>query len=123
MEEEFIKTYENALASQDWKKVAPLFSDQVSVTFSNGSVHIGKDAVQKAFERNFTSIKSENYIMKNIVWLKREANFAVYLFEFAWTGIVHNQPASGKGVGTSVLLKEAGQWKLLSEHLGSKPKN
>lgn len=123
MELTFIKAYEEALASQDWKQVEPLLSDEVSVSFSNGSVHIGKDAVQKAFEHNFANIKSEKYSMQNIVWLKKAQNFAVYLFEFSWTGIINNKPASGSGIGTSVLVKEEGKWKLLSEHLGSKAKH
>lgn len=116
--EEFIHSYASALATQDWTVVEPLFADHVSVTFSDGSVHLGKGKVQLAFERNFTKIKSEKYAIDNVVWLKKEASYAVYLFEFSWTGIVNEQLVSGSGIGTSVLTNEDGTWKLLTEHLG-----
>lgn len=118
--EDFIKAYEAALATQDWKNITPLVSESVSVTFSDGNVHFGKSKVQAAFEHNFSLIKSEAYSIKNVQWLSKEENFAVYLFEFYWTGIINGKSVSGSGVGTSVLIKEDHQWKLLTEHLGRK---
>ncbi len=118
--EEFIKAYETALAAQNWKNIEPLISESASVTFSDGTVHLGKGNVQTAFENNFRKIKSEEYVMDNIKWLHREENFAVYLFDFHWTGIVNGTSVSGNGVGTSVLIKEDYSWKLLTEHLGKK---
>ena len=73
--EEFIKAYEIALATQDWTIVEPLICVDASVTFSNGAVHIGKKNVRKAFENNFTKIKSEKYSIQNIVWLKKEKTY------------------------------------------------
>ena len=117
-QEDFIAAYEKALASQDWKTVEPLISDQACVTFSDGTVHREKQNVQSAFENNFKKIKSEEYSMENIVWLRKEDRYAVYLFEFNWTGIVNDQSISGSGRGTSVIIKEDGNWQLLTEHLG-----
>ncbi|TRX44913.1 nuclear transport factor 2 family protein [Fulvivirga sp. M361] len=119
--EEFIKLYETALGTQDWKVVEPLVSENVSVTFSNGVIHIGKENVQKAFEKNFSLIKNEKYAVENIKWLVKDKKYAVYLFEFNWTGIIEGQSSSGNGIGTSVLIKEDSKWKLLTEHLGRKP--
>lgn len=116
----FIKAYETALATQNWLQVAPLIAEEASVTFSNGTVHIGKDKVQAAFEHNFTTIKSEKYSIDQVTWLRQEANYAVYLFEFNWTGIINNKSVSGSGIGTSVIIKENGRWQLLTEHLGKK---
>ncbi len=118
--EEFIKSYETALGTQDWELVEPLVTEDVSVTFSNGSVHIGKEKVREAFEKNFALIKNEKYAMRNIKWLLKDEECAVYLFEFGWTGIVEGKSASGSGIGTSVLIKEGSKWKLLTEHLGTK---
>ncbi len=119
--EEFIPAYEKALATQNWEKVEPLVSESASVTFSDGSVHLGKSNVKTAFENNFRKIKNEDYAVKHIRWLSREENFAVYLFDFYWTGIVNGKSISGSGIGTSVLIKEDNSWKLLTEHLGKKP--
>ena len=118
--EDFIKTYENALATQNWKNIEPLISESVSVTFSDGSVHFGKSNVQTAFENNFKKIKNEEYSIENVRWLRREEKFAVYLFDFHWTGIVNEKSVSGNGIGTSILIKEDDRWKLLTEHLGRK---
>ncbi|WP_298543983.1 nuclear transport factor 2 family protein [uncultured Aquimarina sp.] len=118
--EEFVKSYEKALGTQDWNVVEPLVSENVSVTFSNGTIHIGKENVRKAFEKNFSLIKNEKYAVENIKWLVKDKKYAVYLFEFNWTGIIGGKSESGNGIGTSVLIKENTRWKLLTEHLGRK---
>lgn len=118
--EEFIRAYESALASQDWGQVEPLVHAEACVTFSNGTVHKGKAAVQKAFEHNFSLIKDETYSMRDVHWVLISDLMAVYLFEFNWSGIINGKPAQGAGRGTSVLIKEDGAWRLLVEHLGPK---
>ncbi|TAI47829.1 nuclear transport factor 2 family protein [Flagellimonas allohymeniacidonis] len=118
--EEFIKAYEIALATQNWKNIEPLISESISVIFSDGTVHCGKNKVQIAYENNFSKIKNEKYLIDNVRWLSREENFAVYLFDFYWTGVVNGKSVSGNGIGTSVLIKEDCSWKLLTEHLGRK---
>lgn len=118
--EEFIRAYENALASQDWGQVEPLVHAEACVTFSNGTVHKGKAEVRKAFEHNFSLIKDETYSMRDVHWVLKNDLTAVYLFEFNWSGIINGKPAQGAGRGTSVLIKEDGAWRLLVEHLGPK---
>ena len=118
--DEFIQAYEQALATQYWTNVDPLVHENACVTFSNGSVHKGKPAVTKAFEANFASIKDETYSISNVHWVIKAAGTAVYLFEFNWSGLIKDKPASGSGRGTSVLIKENDKWLLLVEHLGPK---
>jgi len=118
--ENFIETYQAALGTQKWSEVEPLISDVVCVTFSNGTVHLGKNKVRIAFERNFDKIKSEKYVIDNVKWLKKENDYAVYVFEFNWSGIIDGKSVSGNGIGTSVIIKENEKWKLLTEHLGKK---
>ena len=116
--EEFIRAYEQALATQDWINVEPLVHNAACVTFSNGTVHKGKPAVRKAFESNFSIIKDEEYSITNVHWVNKSPQTAVYLFEFNWSGLINDKPASGSGRGTSVLIKENDKWQLLVEHLG-----
>jgi ketosteroid isomerase-like protein len=118
--EEFIRAYETALASQDWRRVEPLVHADACVTFSNGSVHKGKVEVKKAFEQNFSIIKDEKYSISNTHWVIKNYETAAYLFEFNWSGIINDKPASGSGRGTSVLINKNGKWQLLIEHLGPK---
>jgi ketosteroid isomerase-like protein len=117
--DEFIPLYERALASQRWDAVDPLVHDDACVTFSNGTVHVGKAAVQGAFEANFAAIADEEYRISNIRWVHRGSEVAVYLFEFNWSGRVGGRPASGSGCGTSVLHRDDNGWRLLVEHLGA----
>jgi ketosteroid isomerase-like protein len=118
--ETFIEKYEAALATQDWQQVAPLVHPNVCVTFSSGSVHIGKDAVRQAFERNFSLIQDETYVIENVHWVKKGVDTAVYLFTFRWSGIINGKSASGAGTGSSVLINGEKGWQLLVEHLGPK---
>lgn len=118
--ETFIQNYESALASQDWAIIEALFSTAACITFSDGTVHLGKSKIQAAYEENFRIIKSEKYAIENVNWLKKEETFAVYVFEFNWTGRVNDKLVSGSGVGTTVLIFENFRWKILSEHLGKK---
>ncbi len=118
--ESFISSYERALRTQEWKNLEGLMHDNIAVTFSNGQVFLGKHNVQKAFEKNFTIIKNEQFEISNINWIIKESTFSVYLFEFNWEGIINEKLASGCGIGTSVLIKEDNCWKLLSEHLGKR---
>lgn len=118
--EEFIHAYERVLGTQSWDNVEPLVHEDACVTFSDGTVHKGKSQVRAAFERNFSLIQNEKYSISNVHWVMKDSNTAVYLFEFQWSGIINEKPASGMGRGTCVLIKENEQWKLLVEHLGPK---
>lgn len=118
---DFVRRYEAALATQEWEEVSPLLHFNASVTFSDGSVHKGKAAVRAAFERNFQAIAEENYRITNVHWLLDSDDTAVYMFDFHWSGKINGHDASGAGKGTSVLIRDDDQWKLLTEHLGPAP--
>ncbi|MEO9827425.1 MAG: nuclear transport factor 2 family protein [Paracoccaceae bacterium] len=117
---DFIKQYEVALGTQDWTKVAPLISETARVIFSNGAIHAGKDAIRTAYERNFATIKSEEYRIANVFWLSETPDSAAYMFDFYWTGIIEGREASGSGRGMAVLVRETEGWVLVGEQLGPK---
>jgi ketosteroid isomerase-like protein len=116
--EQFVKEYEAALGTQDWAQVEPLLHENACVTFSSGAVHRGKEAVGRAFTGNFEGISDEVYKISNVHWVRADAVYAVYLFDFEWSGTIDGKPASGAGRGTSVLVSCQDGWKLLVEHLG-----
>ena len=115
--QDFIKKYEQALATQQWHKVAPLIHEQACVTFTTGT-YKGKAEVQKVFEHNFAAIQDEQYHLSNLHWAFVDEHTAVCLYQFHWQGLINGQPASGAGRGTSVLVQQDNQWLLVSEHLG-----
>ena len=116
--EEFIISYEAALASQNWDNVEPLVHAKACVTFSNGTVHKGLKAIKVAFTNNFSLIKDEKYFITDVHWVVKDKEFAVYLFNFNWSGFIDGQQASGSGRGSTTLIFENGKWLLVSEHLG-----
>ena len=116
--DEFVRAYQNALTSQSWALVEPLVHEDACVTFSNGTVHKGKAAVQSAYEANFRTIDDEDYRVSNVHWVLRDQDVAVYLFDFSWSGRIGGRQAEGGGRGTSVLVRDGSDWKLLVEHLG-----
>ncbi len=116
--EDFIRAYEEALASQQWALVEPLVHENACVTFSNGTVHIGKTAVRSAYEANFSAIEDEDYRISNVHWVRRGEDVSVYVFDFAWSGRIDGRDAKGGGRGTSVLIRHGSGWQLLAEHLG-----
>jgi len=118
--EKFIAEYSKALGSQNWSKVLPLVAKNAVVTFSDGSTHLGIGQIKLAFEKNFNLIKSEKYAISNVIWIRKQVDIAVYIFEFSWSGMINGVRHSGAGVGTSVIIKENDMWQLLSEHLGKK---
>lgn len=118
--QDFIIAYEKALQTQQWKNVDLLMHNKVTVTFSNGILHSGRDAVRVAYEKNFSIIKSEIFKVQNVQWIKESESYVVYVFEFKWKGIINEQVVEGGGTGTSILVKENNNWLLLAEHLGSK---
>jgi ketosteroid isomerase-like protein len=115
--EDFLAAYEAALAAQEWEQVAPLFHESCTAVFTENTF-IGKSQVEQAFRRTFNLIQDETYTISNVRWLDRSDEYAICLYDFAWSGIINGQRAAGGGRGTSVLKWENGRWQLLCEHLG-----
>lgn len=114
---DFLVSYEQALSRQDWTSIDGLIHEKCAVTFSEGT-YLGKQEVETAFKRAFSLIKNEIYKIRNLRVIQEAETFAVFVFEFDWTGRVEGRNASGSGRGTSVLCKENDRWQLLCEHLG-----
>jgi ketosteroid isomerase-like protein len=119
--EEFVARYQKALGTQRWQEVAPLIHPDCTVTFSSGACHQGKQKVQAAFQRNFDSIKGEEYAISDVHWVVKTDAFAVLTYSFNWSGIIQGEHASGTGRGTSTLIRMEEGWQLISEHLGPRP--
>lgn len=117
--EDFVPTYSAALATQQWENVEPLIHTDACVTFSNGSMHKGIAEIKQAYARNFSIIKSEEYAITNIHWVRKDGYIAIYLFDYNWTGLIDGKIVSGKGRGTAVIIYDDQYWKILTEHLGA----
>jgi ketosteroid isomerase-like protein len=115
--EAFIKQYERTTNSHDLEATLSLIDEEAIYLFSNETVHVGKEAIKKAIGRNFEAIQDEEYSIANLTWVAKTQEVAVCVYDFAWSGTVNGEPASGSGRGTSVLKRSGENWKVVHEHL------
>jgi ketosteroid isomerase-like protein len=116
-----VRAYQEALETNLWAAVSPLVHEDACVTFSDGRALVGKAAIRAAYERNFATIKDDTYTVSDVHWVVRAEDYAVYIFAFAWTGMVDGKPAGARGRGTAVIAREESGWQLVAEHLGPAP--
>jgi len=115
--EDLMREYESAANRHDLEATLGLIDADAVYLFSDGSAHVGKQAVERAIRRNFESIREEIYRIDNLTWLVKGEDAAACVYDFAWTGMINGQPAGGGGRGTSVLKRSSEGWKVVHEHL------
>lgn len=115
--EEFMLAYERATNSHDVDATLARVHEQAVYFFSDESVHVGKGAIEKVLRRNFELIEGEEYAISNLRWLVNSGDVAACVYDYAWSGLIGGQPASGSGRGTTVLQRSQDGWKVIHEHL------
>lgn len=115
--DELMREYEQAANRHDLQATLDLIDEDAVYLFSDGSAHIGKQAVERGIRRNFDAIQEEIYRIDNLTWLVRGEEIAACVYDFAWSGMINGQAASGVGRGTSLLKCSGGGWKVVHEHL------
>ncbi len=114
--DEFMKEYWEAGSSRDFNKVAGYLHETASFYFSEGAFN-GFEQIKKAFENTWAAILNEVYTTGNIRWIIQLDEFAVCTYEFKSEGFIDKTRRTLNGLGTNILLKEAGEWKIVHEHL------
>lgn len=74
---------------------------------------------KKAFVATFNGIKDETYSIHNVRWLALGDTVAVCVYDFHWIGTVDGARKEGRGRGTNALVKRAGTWLMVHEHLST----
>ncbi len=114
---EFLREYETSGRTGGVEHTLRLIDDKAIYWFSDGTAHVGKDAVERAIRRNFELIKDETYRISDVVWVAQSPDFAACVYRFDWSGILGGSPASGSGRGTAVLARNGDSWVVVHEHL------
>ncbi|WP_158020816.1 nuclear transport factor 2 family protein [Chromobacterium sphagni] len=109
--------YQKALASHDWRQVAPWLHEDACFVFSDGTFK-GKEAVCQAIRQTFAWIRSEEYRIDQLHWVHADDAFACCVYDFHWQGLAEGKTASGSGRGSCALIRDENGWLLLQEHLG-----
>lgn len=94
-----------------------MIDDDAIYLFSDESVHVGRQAVERVLRRNFDLIQDESYSIDNLRWLASSDEVAACVYDFSWSGTIKGQEASGSGRGTSVIRRLGNEWKVVHEHL------
>ena len=115
--EEFLKEYETSTAKHGLDYTLHMIDDEAVYWFSDGTQHVGKEAVVAAIRHNFEAIKNEKYAINDVKWLIKTDEVAVGIFHYAWSGLVNDLPASGEGRGSIVIKRYGGSWRITHEHL------
>jgi ketosteroid isomerase-like protein len=97
--------------------VAPLIHEDACFIFSEGT-YFGKAAIERAIRTTFDLIQGEHYAIRDVVWTYVHDDSAACTYRFEWSGLVDEQPASGTGRGTTVVIRDGVRWQIIHEHLG-----
>ena len=116
--ERFFKKYEVATNTHDFANVVPLLAHNATYWFSDGA-HNGIVEIEQAFKKTWRKIIDEQYEISNVRWVIKTPDVAVCKYHFSWKGKINGKTASGKGVGTNVMKRMRGSWKMIHEHLSS----
>jgi ketosteroid isomerase-like protein len=114
---EFMLEYESAGNRRDLDALLAFIADEAIFLFSNQSAHVGKNAIRKAIQSNFETIKAEKYRISGLTWLATSEDLAVCVYEFDWSGEIDGAAVSGSGRGTSVIVRVEDAWRVVHEHL------
>lgn len=115
---QFMAGFEAALATEDFKKVAPLIHPQAVFRFSEGD-HSGMADIQAAMERTWAhEVDGERYTLTDKRVLRSGEDAATVLFTWNWSGdSAEHGPFEIVGRGTVQLVRHEGTIKILVEHL------
>ncbi len=118
--EDFMNSYWKAAASGVFANVAPFIGKDVTFFFSEGPF-FGLAEIRKAFVKTWATIKEETYTIADLNWLTRSEEIAVCTYKFTSDGMIEGKHRSFRGVGTNVLQRISGKWKIMHEHLSTLP--
>lgn len=116
---DFLVRYVDASQRHDLAALREMIAPDAVYFFSNESVHRGHDEVVAAIERNFAAIEAESYEVTHTDWLIDWAESALAVYDYAWSGRVDGEPASGAGRGTCALRMTDAGWRVVHEHLSA----
>lgn len=117
-----LAAYVAALNTHAWEQIAPHVAPNAVFLFTEATF-TGHAEARAAFAKTFALIQDEVFSLHDLVWTVVTEDVAACHYVFRWQGLIHNQPASGDGRGTSLLRKFDDRWLIVHEHLGPSPRS
>lgn len=118
--DEFMAEYIRRTNTHQFDAVAPLIAEDAVFWFSSGSYR-GVSAIRAAFERTWSMIQDEDYVIAGLEWLTVDDKSATCIYTFRWRGRIDGADREGSGRGTTILRRDGRQWLIVHEHLSARP--
>ncbi|MBN8950619.1 MULTISPECIES: nuclear transport factor 2 family protein [unclassified Rhizobium] len=118
--EDHMRLYAEKINLHRFDAVAPLISADAVFWFTDGT-YKGTDAIRAAFEDTWKKLNNDIYWLEDIQWIATGESTASCIYRFRWRTSINDKILEGYGRGTTVLRKEAGDWKIIHEHLSRPP--
>ena len=119
----FLTRFEELAEREDFALIRNMIDEHAIFRFNDGD-YVGRSAIQAAFEKTWRgdpSIKKARFYLTDIVVLTADQNTATVTYNFHWEGAQGDRAFAIKGRGTRVLRFEAGQYRIVHEHLSRFP--
>jgi ketosteroid isomerase-like protein len=118
--EDILAAYEERINRHDFDLLAPLIAADATFWFTEGS-YSGHAEIRAAFERTWGALNNDIYRLDDRRWVAIGDDVAACSYRFSWTTTVDGRLVSGRGRGTTVLRRDAGQWLIAHEQLSADP--
>ena len=112
----FLKRYVEATNSHEFAQVRPLLMPN-AVYWFNQKESSGLEQIRESFQASWSYLPDEVYGIQNVTWLSVEQNSATCIYQYTYQGTHEGKPVKGGGRGTTVLVRQGGQWRIVHEHL------
>jgi ketosteroid isomerase-like protein len=112
-----LTAYEERINAHNFDLLLDLIAPDATFWFSDGT-HRGPAEIRAAFEATWEVMgPTEHYWLTDKTWVAEGDNAAACTYTFNW----RNGDSSGSGRGTTVLARASAGWRIVHEHLSSKP--
>ena len=119
----FLTHFEELAMKEDFSLLRDLIDERAYLRFNDGDF-IGRDAIRAAFEkawRGDPTVKKARFYLSDIVVLTTDTASASATYTYNWEGAQAGRTFKIQGRGTRVLAYEAGQFRIVHEHLSRFP--
>ena len=121
---EFLNHFEALAMKEDFSIIRDMIDERAYFRFNDGDF-VGRQAIQAVFERTWRgdpTVKKARFYLSDIVVLTTDKASATATYTYNWEGSQGGREFKIQGRGTRVLLHEAGQFRIVHEHLSRFPR-
>jgi len=112
----FIHQYVVATNSHNFENVRPLLQSN-AVYWFNQIESKGLQEVEASFNKSWNYLPDEVYGIEDVIWLSVDKRSATCIYTYTYRGTHNGKAVQGQGRGTTILVKENGNWQIAHEHL------